>query len=81
MNIKVENNDLVVNDEIVLSVGSVLVDKLNKFRKFKVSSMDLHFIKLEKIAVGEFEKQELGKGAERQTKHFLDGTSGLILSE
>ena len=78
--LRVESDNLIKDGKVVLSVGSTLFEQFNKFREFKVVSIDLHFIGLEKITVGEFEQQEIGKGAERQTSHFLNGTSGLVLA-
>lgn len=72
---KVEENGVLRSKrgEVLLKVGDVLVDNQNQFRTYKVTGIDLHFIATEKLTVGEFEQQELGKPQEFQTAHLLNG--------
>lgn len=71
-NIKIENGMLIKNNNVLLKVGEIFTEKLNKYRQYKVIKIDLHFILFEKIKVGDFEKEELGKCTERQASKFLN---------
>lgn len=77
-NTKIENDSLIKDDQILISVGDEFVDQQNKFRGYKCASIDLHFIHFEKTAVGQFEQQELGKTQEFQTVHFIENELSLI---
>ena len=69
--------NLIKNGKTVLSIGDVFVDKLNSFRKYKCNGVGLHFILFEKIEVGSFEKDQVGKCQEFQTVHFLENELNL----
>jgi len=70
-NTKVIDGKLFKDGKLILSVGNRFVSKLNDFREYECKSIDLHYIKMLKTKVGQFEKNELGKYQEFQTAHFL----------
>lgn len=69
---RVENGKLYKGDTLLLSIGDEFKDSINTHRRYKCNFIDLHFVRFEKIAVGEFEKSELGKTQEFQTVHFME---------
>ena len=77
-NAKVENDSLIKNGKVLVSIGDEFIQKKNKFRSYKCVSIDLHFIRFEKITVGGFEKPELGKLQEYQTSHFIENKLDLV---
>lgn len=70
-NTKIVNGNLFKDGKLILSVGDKFVEKLNDYREYECKSIDLHYIKMLKTKVGQFEKNELGKYQEFQTAHFL----------
>ena len=70
-NTKVVDGNLSKDGKLILSVGDKFVEKLNDYREYECKSIDLHYIKMLKTKVGQFEKDELGKHQELQTAHFL----------
>jgi len=71
-NVKIENGSLLRNEQVLIKVGDSFIEKLNSFRKYKVTNIDLHFITFEKTEVGKFEQSERGTFVQRQTVHFLE---------
>lgn len=77
-NTKVENDCLIKDGRVLISVGDEYKDKVNSFRSYRCSFIDLHFIHFEKVNVGSFEEFELGKTQEFQTVHFINNELDLV---
>ncbi len=74
----VENDSLIKNGQVMLSVGDSFIDRLNPYRSYKCEEIDLHFISFSKTSVGQFETEQLGKSQEYQTVHFLENELNLM---
>lgn len=75
-NTKVENDSLIKNGEIILSIGDYFTEKFNKFKSYRCVSIDLHFVTFEKKEG--FSQNEIGKGQQFQTVHFIESELDLI---
>jgi len=76
-NTKIENDSLIKDDQILISVGDEFKERNNPFRAYRCTSIDLHNLHFEKTAVGDFEPHELGKVQVFLTAHFINKELGL----
>ena len=71
-------DDKLIKDGITLvSVGDEFTERMNPYRGYRCTSIDLQNINFEKISVGKFEPQELGKSQRFLTTHFINEELGL----